>query len=78
MRLSLKGSATTTRNEHNTVLGETSLLPEPTEKGSERTSPKLTTSQHQADNNHRQVSQRSTSDATRHTELLLSSSNNAD
>ncbi|MQL73514.1 hypothetical protein Taro_005851 [Colocasia esculenta] len=54
---------------------ETSLPPEPTEKDSGSTSPELTTSQHQADNNHRQVSQRSTNDATRHTERLL---NNAD
>ncbi|MQL83291.1 hypothetical protein Taro_015776 [Colocasia esculenta] len=58
--------------------GETSLPPEPIEKDSGSTSPELTTSQHQADNNHRQVSQCSTSDATRHTEHLLSSSNNAD
>ncbi|MQL94275.1 hypothetical protein Taro_026929 [Colocasia esculenta] len=36
--------------------GETSLPPEPTEKDSGSTSPELTTSQHQADNNHRQVS----------------------
>ncbi|MQM14373.1 hypothetical protein Taro_047303, partial [Colocasia esculenta] len=58
--------------------GETSLPPEPTKKNSGSTSPELTTSQHQADNNHRQASQCSTSDATRHTGPLLSPSNNAD
>ncbi|MQM09465.1 hypothetical protein Taro_042338, partial [Colocasia esculenta] len=58
--------------------GETSLPPEPAEKDSGSTSPELITSQHQDDNSHKQVSQRSTSDATRHTEHLLSSSNNAD
>ncbi|MQM10357.1 hypothetical protein Taro_043250 [Colocasia esculenta] len=58
--------------------GETSLPPESTEKNSRSTSLELTTSQHQADDNHRQVSQRPTSDATRHTENLLCSLNNVD
>ncbi|MQM20966.1 hypothetical protein Taro_053996 [Colocasia esculenta] len=58
--------------------GETSLPLEPTEKNSGSTSPELTTSQYQADDNHKQASQRSTSDATRHTGHLLSPSNNAD
>ncbi|MQM06170.1 hypothetical protein Taro_038991, partial [Colocasia esculenta] len=64
------------RTQHSS--GETSLPPEPTEKNSRSTSPELTTSQRQADNNNRQVSQRSTSDATRHTGHLLSPCNNVD
>ncbi|MQL74802.1 hypothetical protein Taro_007155 [Colocasia esculenta] len=58
--------------------GETSLSPEPIEKNSGSTSVELTTSQRQADNNHRQALQHSTSDATQHTGHLLRPSNNAD
>ncbi|MQM10129.1 hypothetical protein Taro_043019, partial [Colocasia esculenta] len=41
------------------------------------TSLEFTTSQRQADNNHRRVSQHSTSGATRHTKHLLSSASRA-
>ncbi|MQL82734.1 hypothetical protein Taro_015224, partial [Colocasia esculenta] len=57
--------------------GETSLPPKPTEKNSRSTSLELTTSQHQADNNHRQVLQCSTSGATQHARHLLSSASRA-
>ncbi|MQL83990.1 hypothetical protein Taro_016499 [Colocasia esculenta] len=57
--------------------GETSLPPEPIEKSSRSTSLEFTTSQHQADNKCRQVSQCSTGDATLHTKHLLSSTSRA-
>ncbi|MQL93077.1 hypothetical protein Taro_025711 [Colocasia esculenta] len=57
--------------------GETSLPPEPTEKNSRSTSLEFTTSQHQADNKRRQVSQCSTGDATPHTKHLRSSASRA-